>query len=167
MGKYIKPWLTQGQKLTSSLKRPKIDLICLHNLTRHTGHRKDFVGVCEDFDVSVKGVTIKQNIFVINSTNHAFILGMLFMIKAHTWINWNSSMYLIMTYYLPDDHSTAVCKVLNWDQFLGPTKAKLFLSKSLNKTAVNIPGWWLHLILKAWNTLQILKNIKTGDIAAI
>ena len=107
-------------------------------LISHTGYRQDFVGVCENVNVSVGGVTTKQNIFVVDIANHVLVLGTLFMIKAQAQMDWDSNGHLIMTCHLPDGHSTAVCKILNQDPLSRPTKAELFSSKFLNKTAVII-----------------------------
>ena len=109
-------------------------------LISHTGYRWNFVGVYKNVNVSVGGVTTKQNIFVVNSINHVLILGTPFMIKAQARMDWDSSGHLIMICHLLDGYSMAVCKVLNRDQFSGSMKAKLFPFKSLNKTVVIIPG---------------------------
>ena len=50
-------------------------------LISHISCKRDLVGVCEDVNVSVGGITIKQNIFVVDNTNHVLVLGMPFIIK--------------------------------------------------------------------------------------
>lgn len=48
----------------------------------YTGYRRDFVRVCKDVNVNVRKVTIKKNIFVVDSTDHVLVLEIPFIIKA-------------------------------------------------------------------------------------
>ena len=101
-------------------------------LISHTGHRRDFIGVCEDVDVSVGGAVTKQNIFVVDSADHVLVLGTPFIIKSQARMDWDHNGCLVMTCYSSDGTSTAVSKVLDRKLATGPTEAELFPTQSLN-----------------------------------
>ena len=45
------------------------------NLISHTGHRKEFLGVCENVEVDIGGVASLNHIFVIDAADHQLVLG--------------------------------------------------------------------------------------------
>ena len=44
------------------------------NLISHTGHRKEFLGVCENVEVDIGGVASLNHIFVIDAAVHQLVL---------------------------------------------------------------------------------------------
>ena len=109
-------------------------------LVSHSGHERNFIGVCEDVDVTIGGVTTQQHIFVVDSADHVLVLGIPFMIKARARMDWDANGHLIMTCYSSDDSRTAISKVLDRYQSPGPTEQDLFPSNSLNSRTVIMPG---------------------------
>ena len=55
-------------------------------LISHTGHRRDFLGVCKEVDILIGGVTTKQHIFVVNSADHVLVLETPFLIRMRASI---------------------------------------------------------------------------------
>lgn len=50
-------------------------------LISYTGHYQDFIVVCKDVKINIGEIITKQNIFVMDSTDHVLVLEILFMIK--------------------------------------------------------------------------------------
>ena len=109
-------------------------------LVSHSGHEQNFIRVCKDVDVTISGITTQQHIFVVDSADHVLVLGIPFMIKARARMDWDANGHLIMTCYFSDNSRTAISKVLNQYQFLGPTKQDFFPFNSLNSHTVIMPG---------------------------
>ena len=65
------------------------------NLVGHTGHSKNFLGVCEDVAISIGGFTTRHHIFVVSGADHMLVLGQPFMIKVRASTEWREDgMYM-------------------------------------------------------------------------
>ena len=107
-------------------------------LVSHTGHKREFLGVCEDVDVAIGGVVSCQNIFVVDSADHVLVLGTPFLIKARACMDWDTTGNLTMTCQSPDASRTAVTRVLRKDkQGTGLTEEELFPLASTTSEHLN------------------------------
>ena len=54
----------------------------LLKMVSHTGHRRDFIGVCEDVLVNIGGMKTRVPIFIVDGADHQLVLGQPFFIKS-------------------------------------------------------------------------------------
>ena len=101
-------------------------------LISHTGHRRDFLGVCEEIDVSIGRVTTKQHIFVVNSVDHVLVLGTPFLIRMRASMAWDSTRDFQMICYSEDATQMAVTNVMKRGVKTGLTENELFPRDNLN-----------------------------------
>ena len=107
-------------------------------LISHSGHKREFLGVCEDVDVTIGGVVSCQNIFVVDSADHVLVLGTPFLIKSRASMDWDTAGNLTMTCQSTDATRTAVTKVLKKDrQGTGLTEDDLFPNPIPNPEDLN------------------------------
>ena len=98
----------------------------------HTGHRQNFLEVCEEVDVSIGGVTTKQHIFVMNSADHVLVLETPFLIRMRASMAWDSTGDLQMTCYSEDATQMAVTNAMRRRVGTELTENELFPKDNLN-----------------------------------
>lgn len=77
-------------------------------LISHTGHKQNFLEVYKKIDILIRRMTTKQQIFVMNSANHVFVL--------ETFFDWNESKYSLGFYRrLSDDMLFRRCHPVGCD----------------------------------------------------
>lgn len=55
--------------------RPSLKL----ELVSHTGHSRSFFGLCEDVEITIRGLKIRHPIFIVEQKNHNLVFSQLFL----------------------------------------------------------------------------------------